>query len=105
MVIENKVVLASVSDYRTRVGFGVTIGGLMRVRTARNASMSPTICAKWVQYRCNDGEFRSDPIVIEGSIVDDDVLGTVLEFVCPTPDGSGEENAILISVSELEKLQ
>jgi hypothetical protein len=67
--------------------------------------MSPTICAKWVQYRCDDGEFLSDPLVIEGRLVDDDVYGLVLEFVCPTPDGSGEENAILISVSELAKLQ
>ena len=67
--------------------------------------MSPTICAKRVQYRCDDGEFRCDPIVIEGNIVDDEVHGLVLEFVCPTPDGSGEENAILISISELEKLQ
>jgi hypothetical protein len=68
------------------------------------ASMSPTIYARLVQYRCDDGEFSSGPIVLEGRIVDDEVHGLVLEFVLPTPNASSEENAILISVSELKKL-
>jgi hypothetical protein len=72
--------------------------------------MSQTIHAKLVYYR-HDGEFIGAPITLDGGIVNDEEHGWVLEIVLPVSSElpvSNEarcEGAILVSVSELQKLK
>jgi hypothetical protein len=65
--------------------------------------MSQTIYAKLVYYR-NDGEYLGAPISLEGSVVDDEEHGCVLEIALPASKETGFESAIFVSVTELQKL-
>jgi hypothetical protein len=66
--------------------------------------MGRTIYAKLVHYDY-DGEYRSAPVTIEGSIVDDEEHGWVLEIALPVSKETGYESAIFVSLDELKKLR
>jgi hypothetical protein len=66
--------------------------------------MKPTIYAKLVCYR-RDGKYLSAPVMLEGSIVDDEEHGCVLEIALPASKETGFESAIFVAVSELQKLR
>jgi hypothetical protein len=66
--------------------------------------MSRTILAKWVHYG-QDGEYIGPPVALDGVIVHDEKHGWVLEIVLPGSTGTSFENAIFVSVDELQKLK
>jgi hypothetical protein len=66
--------------------------------------MRQTIYAKLVHYD-HDGEYRGQPVTLEGSIVDDEEHGWVLEIALPVSKETGYESAIFVSIAELEKLR
>jgi hypothetical protein len=73
-------------------------------RRSREIAMSQTIYAKLVRYR-HDGKYLGAPVTLEGSIVDDEEHGCVLEIALPASTETGFESAIFVSVTELQKLK
>jgi len=66
--------------------------------------MNQTIYAKLVRYYRHDGKYLDAPVTLQGSIVDDEEHGWVLEIALPCSTEAGSESAILVSVAELKKL-
>jgi hypothetical protein len=73
-------------------------------RRSRESAMSQTIYAKLVHYN-HDGKYLGAPVTLEGSIVDDEEHGCVLEIALPASTETGLESAIFVSISELDKLR